>query len=837
MVVTNEPARRASEGRPSLARRAGASERTPPTSRRKKAKAPAPQPAPAAPGPGPEVLRRVLLGLATALIVIRALVPGEDVGLLGGGNPLGLAVPLLWLCGLATWAAWRIWARQLDWYGGAIELGLLLLVFSSFVGTAFVASYKHPAWVVSWEWAGLLAAFFLVRQIARRPADQRGLLAALLAAGVTLAAQSLYERAVPDPGRTPFPGLTADELPRRRCEVLATFGGSPQSGFPGTLSLPALAAATSTSDPTLFERIATRNNVRPETGEPALPLALRPTPPRPPTATFTSPSNFAGFLALLLPPLAGCVLAAWRGGAPRWQRSAALGCALLAALALGLTRERSAILPCLLVGALAWVLVWGHYRMRPQGMPGVSERKQLLLGLVGPAALLLLAFLTGPGAEKGLGDLTREWSTAWRMIRDHFWLGVGAGNYGRFYPQYMAPTAQTFASQPSNFALEVWATLGLPAIVGLGVALVHFFRRTLPIIPDSEQGTEDEGPATRWEFYEGGMLGLLVGFLLRALPAGPDAIVAEAVAAVARVLIWFAAFAILQGIRWGGPTRVLACGGVAALLLHLAVTGGVSVPGVMQPLWVLAALTLNGLPVQPVPVGRHLVGRVLPLALATAAALLCALQLFQPTVAGASDDRTALAAGQKVLDVRSGVTAPQPEGKRERLRSEALVYIISQLEDAVQSDPGNARYWVDLANWYGTLYETVIPTNEEYRRRGFEYARAAEDKYDPLGVEGYLAESRLHELGTSRAPSLDLRRQAVKLVAEPLLKIVQARPNDARLHYRLAVALFTAEEPALGKVHAARALELDLPGLAPERRLTEAQRQQAERLVNRPTSR
>src|SRR5205085_11497390 len=118
-------------------------------------------------------------------------------------------------------------------------------------------------------------------------------------------------------------------------------GGAPQNAFPANLSLPALAAATSEHDPTLFERIAVRNNVRPESGEPELPLALRPTPPQPPAATFTDESNLAGCLALLLPALAGCVVAAWFGGAPRWQMYVALGCALLIALALGLTRSRS----------------------------------------------------------------------------------------------------------------------------------------------------------------------------------------------------------------------------------------------------------------------------------------------------------------------------------------------------------------------------------------------------------------------------------------------------------------------------------------------------------------
>jgi O-antigen ligase len=786
------------------------------------------------------LLRRVLLGLVTALIAARALLPGEDVGLLEpGSNPMGLVMPVLWLAGLAAWAAWRSWSRQLDWYGGLVEAGLFLVVLFSFVSTVAVAPYQHPAWIVSWEWAGLVAAFFLVRQIARSAVEQRALLAALLASGVSLAAQSLYQRALPDPGRAPVPGLTAAELPRRRCEVLATFGTAPQNAFPGTLALPALAAATSDHDPTLFERIAARNNVRPEAGEPVLPRDLRPVPPRPPTATFTSEANLAGYLALLMPALAGCVLASWIGGMPRWQVSLVFVCALVTALALALTRVRSAIMPCLLVSAVAWFLIWSHYRVRGKGMPGLSERIQLALGLAGPAVLLLLAFLVGSRGGSGFDGLTREWSSAWKMIRDHFWLGVGPGNYGRTYTKYMAPTAPAFATQPDSFFLEVWATLGLPALLGLGLALVCFFRRALPLTVEDDLKGEEEG--TRWEFYEGAMVGLVVGFLLRALPAGQEAIIPETVDAIVRAVVWFAAFALLQNVRWSGPTRGPTCfAGVAVLLLHLAVSGGFFVPGLTQPLLILAALALNGLPERPITVGRQFVGRVLPLALATAAALFCAMQTFFPMTSAKADNIGALAKGQKFLDVRSHVTRFLGEGKTEVLKEskgELLKNIVGQLSQAIEDDPKNARYWVDYANWYGTVYEETNPPSDEYLQRGLKYALTAQ-KLDPLGEAGYLAESRLYQLGARRSPKIEVRMDSVAKAAGPLFKLLETRKNDAQLHYRLAVVLIGGGDLTTGKEHAADALQLDkaLGQVAPDsvRRLSQPQREQAERFVARP---
>src|SRR5262249_57714493 len=108
-----------------------------------------------------------------------------------------------------------------------------------------------------------------------------------------------------------------------------------------------------------------------------------------------------------------------------------------------------------------------------------------------------------------------------------------------------------------------------------------------------------------------------------------------------------------------------------------------------------------------VRVGRHLLWRVLPLVLTSAAALMCGLQLFQPLMAGAASNRAGLATAQLYLDVRSGVTPSRDDGKTERIanRPRALLRITDQLADAVEADPGNARYWAALANWAGEVFE------------------------------------------------------------------------------------------------------------------------------------
>src|SRR5260370_38650685 len=95
----------------------------------------------------------------------------------------------------------------------------------------------------------------------------------------------------------------------------------------------------------------------------------------------------------------------------------------------------------------------------------------------------------------------------------------------------------------------------------------------------------------RWDLILGGMAGLLLGFLLRAGDLSADQLPLEAGLSCARSLIWFAVFALLNGIPWAGSARTLArATGVAAPLLNLGVSGAISRPSVAQPFCAMCAL-------------------------------------------------------------------------------------------------------------------------------------------------------------------------------------------------------------------------------------------------------
>jgi O-antigen ligase len=179
------------------------------------------------------------------------------------------------------------------------------------------------------------------------------------------------------------------------------------------------------------------------------------------------------------------------------------------------------------------------------------------------------------------------WRATWKMIEEHPWLGVGPGNFGRAYPRYMSPQADELIQDPHNLVLEIWATAGPVAVAFLGLAVLAFFLAPLwsRPVPEAESSPPAPKPETeprfRWEFYLGGMLGLILSFLLRVSSgsaaedglSAQDRILGEGVWATIRSLFWFTSFAILERVHWPARLRGLVLtAGVGALLLNLLVS-------------------------------------------------------------------------------------------------------------------------------------------------------------------------------------------------------------------------------------------------------------------------
>ncbi|HEY7312497.1 MAG TPA: O-antigen ligase family protein, partial [Gemmataceae bacterium] len=398
------------------------------------------------------MLRRALLVLVTTLLVARPLVLGEDPGLTDNlSDPWGMVLTLLWLVAAAGWAVWRFWLRPTssdkelpsrlqsaidtpqseNWYGGLVQTALLATVALVFVSAEFAARYKFPARLIAWEWFGLFVTFFVMRQLAVTPAEQRGLFAVVLAGAVALSAQGIYQQFV--------------ELPSNR--RLA-------------------------EDPEKLRAAATESGVQVAT-EGSLEQLRRRTLENNIFGPYANPNSYASYLVLWLPGLIGAVVVCRRTGAPNWQTILAACFAILGGAALWLTHSRGAMLGFVLAAVGVAVLI-GRQRLRAHWIATLAGAL-LLIGL-GYAVLSSDLLTTGMGKTSTTAAARLDyWPTTWRMIVERPWLGVGPGNFRENYTRLMLPTAQEKIKDPHNFVLETWATCGVFALLALLVGIAAFF--------------------------------------------------------------------------------------------------------------------------------------------------------------------------------------------------------------------------------------------------------------------------------------------------------------------------------------------------------------------------
>ncbi len=440
------------------------------------------QPAPTPHAPAPvrdskkhqERLRRFLLGAVTTLIVARPFVLGEDPGLLNQlSGTATLILSMTWLLTALGAAFWCWWSGKPTPRIHPIEMGLAGLAGLAFMTARTAAHYHFPARLIAWEWLIYLLIFAVVRRLAGTPGERGHLLAALLATGVSLSIYAIYQYAV--------------ELPQTR-------------------------AALATDEALIRE--AAKYNVHLAAGDPGLAGWRDRLQQNNVFATYAHPNSFAGFLALVMPATLAWALLCWRRQRRwSWRVGIASGAAALVLAALWLTHSRGAIIGSAL--AALWLIPFIRIGTLSKRLGWFTGACAIALLVVGLAALSPLGASGLQKARASLGLRSDYWTATVGMIRDYFWWGVGWGNFGRFYPRYMLPTAYEKIQDPHNLFLETWACGGLFAVLALGMTLAafyYFWVRQVNRTPDEELA---EQPEMRWEFYWGGAAGLVLAFLLR----------------------------------------------------------------------------------------------------------------------------------------------------------------------------------------------------------------------------------------------------------------------------------------------------------------------------------
>ncbi len=801
---------------------------------------PLPHAAPAAPpsGPGPDSLRRVLLVMVTGLLVARPVVPGEAPGLTSDlEGPGGMSLTLLWLLAGLLWASWRLWSGRGTLRLGLTELGLFVLVGLVFL-SAGSASYKYPAWFIGWEWLCLVLAFFIVRQVAAGPEEQHGLLCALLASAVALSLTGLYQATVDTP-------RAAALEHNQSFDSLARYLASRQFNL------------SKTEVYQLHQRLVDRDVF----------------------ATYTWPASFAAYLALLLPALIGAAVASYRGGGSRAQTVLAGLCALTAAIVLLMTHSGPAIFALLVVAVLA--LAWVRSGWERLGV--VVGGLAILTG--GTYVLLRAGGLDNAAFQAAYEDRRDVWLASWRMIEGKPWLGVGPGNFASFYPHFMAETAWEKAREPHNFALEVWANFGAFALLVLLLVLGLCFWRLLawwsastpvageaqrspPPLPPPEPGASSTS-TVGWEYYLGGMFGVLIGFVLRASRLPASDVLDEAISAGVRSLAWFAAFGLLERIAWTNRERVgsLLAGAVACLLCFL-VGDGIGFPSVAGPFWVVLALALAiAAPPAQEWLNKQQVLQFAPVPILAGVALAYGLFIFVPMVTSASDT---LKAGNNGAHFYQDVL--QPSSKRQVKEPVSYIHkeIIGPLEAADRDSPGNVNTHRKLARWWAELW--ALTTSEQGAQlRALQWMERAQqtspedqqvylDTYElrmqlrratlfiatRMEMQAQKAEEKALEARAKKdkkteATSMAQARELYLRSAAPtqhawqhrdaaigeLRKAIALGPTDAPLHYHLARLLNETGDGKGAQKEAREAIRLNRLSRHPLRKLTDQQREQA----------
>ena len=379
--------------------------------------------------------------------------------------------------------------------------------------------------------------------------------------------------------------------------------------------------------------------------------------------------------------------------------------------------------------------------------------------------------------------------------------------------------------------LELTATGGIATLLWVLVALGAFFVRSARWLfhsgPDATDIAAEPDPGERiaWEYYIGGMCGLVLGFVLRMTTGNysPAQVLGEGGIACARCFVWLTAFVLFERVAWSGRARVAAlAAGVAAALCILVVSPGIGLPSLTLPLWAAVALALNSLPGPANAwLNRSGAARILPLPAAALVALLFFLNVFNPVAADADEVRKAAAAGESYkADARRH--DPRFFDYKDSQRSDFLTQdVLTPLQEAAKDDPDDARVPVLLAHWIGELW--IINANKPgLTQAGLRAAQRAED-IDPLGRAGYDEEVELRlefaraleggdrlpglAIGPAYRPALRETRWPDPLGREYIQK-AKAKYRDAVNAGQIDVY---AKEPAIQYLEAAKVLELYLP--------------------------
>lgn len=435
-------------------------------------------------------------------------------------------------------------------------------------------------------------------------------------------------------------------------------------------------------------------------------------------------------------------------------------------------------------------------------------------------AIAMASFLSGTSPDL-LGR------SLWPLIGDHAAFGVGPGNESR----YIGGDTRSINSLV-NFA----ASIGLIALVAilitslLALALGWRGARTVSEAPDEVPLPK----RTRWEFYHGGIAGLLLGLILATgdLPAEASdyELLRLGVVSGIRSLVWFFAFSLLENIpvRANLLMRSLLLGAAGVGLLAL-LSNSLSTPALAQPFWIAITLALsvsNVTRTQPVP-SLPLRWAGVPIAIALLVANLVHVAL--PGFATSSAIRAA-----RHASIHFAVLHWNTEGKTEADRAVAIrkandylySYMLRPLREAADRDSSNSALMLEMARWGRWHWRYLINRKElqAAKQNALEMLalgeKAAKIDSRNLGAKLSVYESLLLFTGESTTATSAQISSLEKYIGQ----IAEREPQrEVGLRYRVALALLQGKNFEALDAWVGQLLRLDGEGGTPHGKLANDQ--------------
>ncbi|MBN2211712.1 MAG: O-antigen ligase family protein [Sedimentisphaerales bacterium] len=353
------------------------------------------------------------------------------------------------------------------------------------------------------------------------------------------------------------------------------------------------------------------------------------------------------------------------------------------------------------------------------------------------------------------------WTAGAEMIRDHGLTGVGAENFGRYYPRYMNPAAPEVVSDPHSFPLAIWTQWGVLGFAAMLWTIGAVAWRVTPKNKPAEEippqpSSVDKPPLGWWPW----ILALSTGvFILRRATSDLSSIVnlqekqsVILISFLVPAVIWLIAFLAALGAtqynqneslsqnKTSGAVLILGCG-LLGFLLHNSIDFAIFQPGVGLLLLATTALLLSYHVCSPED--TYNLARKKVLVISIAAALLLGVYLNRAVPIARSQG---LLDKAQRLEPKGDWTAAQsiakkttgPEGWQMLTELAMMRWVaasrqtpayLAELQTCyfpnwISADPENFKVYLTIGEFYRQAAQN-FPDHQEFRDRAIDYYQQA----------------------------------------------------------------------------------------------------------------